>query len=161
MKPSPEHDDRLLKLLALKRHEQPPPGYFEHFSSGIIARLNAGEARERGWWEDIFEEALWLKRLWSAFEAKPILAGVFGVVVCGLVVSGIVYSQKLDRASATSSPPVGQSLFTGAPSGWALEPSAQAPLTASTNPVIEPQIPGSVFEMFRPVAKPASYNFNP
>jgi len=161
MKPSPEHDDRLLKLLALKRHEQPPPGYFEHFSNGIIARLNAGEARQRGWWEDIFEEALWLKWLWSAFEAKPILAGAFGVVVCGLVVSGIVYSQKLDQASVTPGPPPGQSLFTAAPSGWSLEPSAQPTLTASTNPVIEPQIPGSVFDVFRPVAKPASYNFNP
>jgi hypothetical protein len=161
MKPSSEHDDRLLKLLALKRHERPPPGYFEHFSSGIIARLNAGEGKQCGWWDDIFEEALWLKRLWSAFEAKPVLAGTFGVVVCGLVVSGILYSQKLDQASATSSPPVGQSLLTGTPSGWALEPYAQAPLTASTNPVLEPQIPGSVFDMFRPVAKPASYNFNP
>jgi len=102
-----------------------------------------------------------LKWLWSAFEAKPILAGAFGVVVCGLVVSGIVYSQKLDQASVTPGPPPGQSLFTAAPSGWSLEPSAQPTLTASTNPVIEPQIPGSVFDVFRPVAKPASYNFNP
>jgi len=149
----------LLKLLALKRHEQPPPGYFEHFSNGVIARLHAGEARKRGWWEDIFEEALWLKQLWTGFEAKPILAGVFGVAVCGLVVSGIVYSQKLDQASVTSSPPASQALFTTAPKGWALDPSAQATLTASTNPVIEPQIPGTVFDLFRPVAQPV--NFNP
>ena len=115
MKPSLEHEDRLLKLLALKRHEQPPPGYFEHFSNGVMARLSAGEARERGWWEDIFEEALWLKRLWSLLEAKPVLAGAFGIVVCGLVVSGIVYSQKLDQVTATATPPPGQSLFTVAP----------------------------------------------
>ena len=163
MKRDPEPDVRLLKLLALKRHEQPPPGYFEHFSNGILARLNAGEARERGWWEDIFEEALWLKRLWSAFEAKPVLAGAFGVAVCGLVVSGIVYSQKLDQATATATPPPGQSFISGAPNatGWAVNASGQATQTASTNPVIEPQISGSVFDVFKPVPQPASHKLNP
>jgi len=162
MKSSPEHDDRLLKLLALKRHEQPPPGYFEHFSNGVIARLSAGEARERGWWEDIFEEALWLKRLWSVLEAKPVLAGAFGVVVCGLVVSGIVYSQKLDQATATAEPPQGHSLFAGKPdtSGLANSAVPQSTQTSSTNPVVEPQIPGAIFDMFKPVPQPASHNFS-
>ena len=149
----------MLRLLALKQHEQPPPGYFEHLSSGVIARLSACEARQGGWWEDILEEALWLRRLWSAIEAKPILAGAFGVVVGGLVVSGVVYSQKLDQAAVTSSPPPSQSLLTGLPNGWALAPSQQGTTTASTNPVIEPKIPGSVFDMFRPVAQPV--NFSP
>ena len=158
MKSDPENFDRLLKLLALKRHEQPPPGYFDNFSLEVMARLKAGEARKRSWWNDIVDEAPWLRPIWSAFEAKPILAGAFGVVVCGLVLSGIIYSQKLDQTSVTYNPNLSESLFTGAPKTWALDQPAPT-MMASTNPVIDPQIPGSVFDMFRPVPQPV--NFNP
>ena len=35
---------QLKQLLKLKRHEIPPPGYFNHFSGDVISRLRAGES---------------------------------------------------------------------------------------------------------------------
>ncbi len=35
--------DELKRLLKLKRHEIPPPGYFNNFSGEVISRIRAGE----------------------------------------------------------------------------------------------------------------------
>ena len=57
----------------------------------VIARIKAGERGEEGaLLERLFWEAPWLQRIWAAFEAKPILAGAFGVAVCGLLISGVI-----------------------------------------------------------------------
>jgi hypothetical protein len=95
MSPETENFDQLRRLLALKRHEQPPPGYFHHFSSQVIARIEAGERADdpvglvRFIWEGV-----WLQRLWDAIESKPALAGVFGAAVCGFLVAGVIYTDS-------------------------------------------------------------------
>src|SRR5438067_12240806 len=95
MIPETENFEQLRRLLALKRHEQPPPGYFNNFSAQVIARIKAGEQAEDsfgiGQW---FWGSAWLQRLWSAIETKPALAGAFGVLVCGLLLSGVIYSDS-------------------------------------------------------------------
>jgi len=92
-----ENFEQLRRLLKLKRYEQPPPRYFNDFSSQVIARIKLGERGEgnavigRLLWE-----APWLQRIWAAFEAKPVLAGAFGVAVCSLLITGVIYSEKTD-----------------------------------------------------------------
>jgi len=99
MHPENENFERLRRLLALKRHEQPPPGYFQDFSGHVIARLRAGERADRsGFWESLSWEAPWLQRLWGAFETKPIMAGALGMIVCGFLVSGVLLSEKADHS---------------------------------------------------------------
>jgi hypothetical protein len=102
----------LRRLLALKRHEQPPPGYFNKFSSQVMARIKAGEGAHDNLFQQLFWEAPWLHRLWAALETKPIMAGAFGAAVCALLVGGVVYSERPDNQpmlsglAATSPGPV-------------------------------------------------------
>ena len=83
MNPDSENFEQLRKLLALKRHEQPPPGYFNTFSSKVIARIEAGESAER---------TSWYAKLLSLVEARPMLTGAFGATACALAISGFVFS---------------------------------------------------------------------
>jgi hypothetical protein len=115
----------LRRLLALKRHEQPPPGYFNDFSSQVIARIKAGDRGEEKALGRLFWEAPWLQRLWAALETKPILAGAFGTAVCALLIGGIVYSEKTEV----------QPLFTGIET-TATEPMRIANAEASDQPIL-------------------------
>ena len=92
-----ENFGSLGRLLALKRHEQPPPGYFHRFSSQVITRIESGESGEKvSVLERLLWEAPWLERLWASLEAKPVLAGAFGVAVCGLLITGVMSSDTTD-----------------------------------------------------------------
>jgi hypothetical protein len=92
-----EDFEKLRRLLTIKRHEQPPPGYFHDFSRQVISRIKAEEQiAADSFLERLIGHGPWFKRLWNGFEAKPILAGAFGVGVCGLLVVGLVSSERMD-----------------------------------------------------------------
>jgi hypothetical protein len=101
MSPIPDDFEQLRRLLALKRHEQPPPGYFHGFSRQVIVRIKAGElgdpADASGW---SFSGGSFLQRIWATLDARPVLAGAFGVAVCGFFVVGALLSD----ATATNNP---------------------------------------------------------
>lgn len=84
---------KLQRLLKLKRHEQPPPRYFNEFSSRVTARLRAGD-RGNKHETDESSAPVWLQRLWRALEAKPAASGVFAAGVCGLVLVGIMMTDS-------------------------------------------------------------------
>src|ERR1043166_203322 len=82
MSMSEENFESLRKLLALKRHEQPPPGYFDRLSSSISARLRA----------EPVEKISPGSRIASWFSWKPALTyafalGVFVTAFCGIQLS--------------------------------------------------------------------------
>jgi len=89
MNPGSENFDSLRQLLALKRHEIPPPGYFHGFSRNVIVRIKAGENGE-----ELGVENSWLKRFLGMFDVKPVFAGAFGTAVCAFLISGIVSSEQ-------------------------------------------------------------------
>jgi len=91
------HDfEQLRRLLALKRHEQPPPGYFNNFAREVCVRIRAGErASDSGF----FARLLDFQGFWASLETKPALAGAVGVAACAFLLGGIVYStEKMDNA---------------------------------------------------------------
>lgn len=72
------------KWLAIKRHEQPPPGYFLDFSDGVMARIQAGKERKKvSWWN----------RLWLDFNPKPVLITSYGLTVSALFLFGMALAQ--------------------------------------------------------------------
>jgi len=97
MTPDSENFDQLRKLLALKRHEVPPPGYFHGFSREVIVRIKAGDGAQETT-GTVFEGS-WLRRFWGLFETRPMLAGGFGVAVCGFFVVGALISSESSEIS--------------------------------------------------------------
>jgi hypothetical protein len=77
---SPEDFDSLQKLLRLKRHEQPPPRYFNEFSGRVIDRIARGDTR-LSWWERF------------GFDLRPALAAGAGMVACGLIIYGVATAE--------------------------------------------------------------------
>jgi hypothetical protein len=90
MNPDSENFEQLRRLLALKRHEQPPPGYFNRFSGEVIARIRAGEGRESA----ALDGTSWVQRLWTLLQGKPAVVGAFGAAVCGLLVAGVLQAER-------------------------------------------------------------------
>jgi hypothetical protein len=68
------------RIIALKRYEQPPPGYFHLLPSRIITRIERGE-EPSGFWE----------RFWPSFTVRPSLAYALGLTVCGALTAGFFY----------------------------------------------------------------------
>jgi len=82
-----ENFESLQKLLALKRHEEPPPGYFNRLPGKILERIEASElAAESSWWTWLVER----------FDARPILACAYGFTISGLLLMGFRLSQALE-----------------------------------------------------------------
>jgi hypothetical protein len=124
MNESENNFEALRRLLALKRHEIPPPGYFSNFSGNVIAHIRAGENGSG----KSFAGTSWLAKFLQIFEAKPAFAGAFASAMGLILVFGIVFSEQ-------SGDSVPQSLFTQATGN-------SAPL-ASISPAILPSLPAS------------------
>jgi hypothetical protein len=75
METEPNDFRDLRRLLALKRHECPPPGYFDRFSAKVVARLEAQRIHEA--------TPLWRRWLSELIE-RPALTGLYFLLFGGL-----------------------------------------------------------------------------
>src|ERR1019366_3777998 len=115
MNESNDNFDELKRLLKLKRHEVPPPGYFNIFSGEVISRIRAGEADgSQGLAERLHIGVPWLVSLLRIFETKPGVIGGFATSLCLVLLIGVVLAERPDEvptgvlaasASATESSP--------------------------------------------------------
>lgn len=97
MNPEQENFESLRRLLVLKRYEQPPPGYFAEFSRRVTLQLNVEPVAAPGGLERWLGEAPWLQRIWASLESNPYVAGAFGVGVCGLLLSAVLWADRVDN----------------------------------------------------------------
>ena len=79
-------------MLALKRHEVAPPGFFDRLPGQIRAGIQAEAAAvDRPWWD----------RWQTAFAWRPALAGVCALGVVSLIVWRAVHSQPTSHYPAS------------------------------------------------------------
>ena len=86
MNTPPENDfAQLRRLLSIKSHEQPPPGYLHRFSTEVISALKAErQARTRSAGSQ--NAPFWILRFLEQLQARPALAGAVGAGLCALVI---------------------------------------------------------------------------
>jgi hypothetical protein len=86
----PEHE-RLLRLLALKRHEVPPPGYFDRFADRVVLHIKAGHTpAPEPWWT----------RLRGWLVTEPALAGSYAMLVTGGLFFALSVYHLSDRGAS-------------------------------------------------------------
>ena len=156
-----DDDERVRRLLALKRHERPPTGYFGGLSDQVMARLKmppvASRTASLGWRQWLFE-----------FDFKPILVGAYGVGVCGLLLLGIGAAMLLrdqPLEAQLDNYPLDGSVLVAMP----VKAMTMAPLAlprpwgggSSLNPVVNDAPPDYLFHEIGPLkAQPAAYRSN-
>ncbi len=108
---NPPSDDfaALRRLLALKRHEQPPPGYFDRLADSIMVQIEAATLKVP-WWERL-----------GGRELAPALAGAFALLVGGVYLVGLSSADRPDAAPAGG----GGFVAAGAPE-WSPSPELAA-----------------------------------
>jgi len=80
--------------MALKRHELPPPGYFNRLPDQIAARLQRGEGKPR-FWENFLAQ----------FTFRPAFAYGFALAAFGALTMSAIYSVGMQpRQSAQTTP---------------------------------------------------------
>jgi hypothetical protein len=152
--------DALRRLLTLKRHETPPPGYFNGFSDQVIARIRAGAAGDARAAAKRVSGTSWLSNFLQLFEFKPAFAGAFASALCLLLIFGIVYADRPDSGPQpflTNSDSSGASFAAVTPTVLPSENYA-ADLMASNNPATSLQPVASFLGSEGAFAQPVSFS---
>jgi hypothetical protein len=144
--------EKVQRIIALKRFEQPPPGYFHLLPSRIINRIEKGEGKSTAWEN-------WL----GGFTIRPVWACAFGLSLCAAVTLGMFYPVQTDVAIASASPASAGSPWAG--SALAADDSSAAStglhlaaLNASTDPVPANQPPLFNMDSREALAMPALFH---
>ncbi len=152
--------ESLRRLLVLKRHETPPPGYFNYFSRQVLQRIRAGDTgKSANWMEELLGQAPWLEKWLQAFNIKPVFASAFAGALCLLLILGIIIVERPDLTSQ----PVLQAVTPTTTSLAAVSPSVlqsvdQMGIVSSTNPVLSLQPVASLFGQHNSLAQPVSFS---
>jgi hypothetical protein len=154
--------ESLRRLLALKRHEMPPPRYFDGLSSQVIARIRAGEAETPvSLLEHLFGQIPWLLKLLRASEMKPVFAGAYASTLCLLLVAGVIFAERPESTSQASWEPTSQTIssFTAATTAALPQPVNQMLMADnSINPMFSFQSTSSSFDQISPGTQMAGYS---
>jgi len=155
MNHEPQDLSRIQKLLPLKRHEQPPPRFFNDFSDRVVSRLHSPGA---------IEPAYWWQRLGLELDLKLAVIFAFGLVVCGLFLFGVTSAMQGEETGpvAHATPgnvahPVATSPRVALLAGGVGVPHS---IAGSTDPVISTPSASSPFNQFSLHAQRVNVSFD-
>jgi hypothetical protein len=141
MNDHPDKQQELQKMLALKRHEIPPPRFFRSFSERVLDRLNTPEPPP---------PRTLRHRLGLGADPKPVMVCLSGVAVCALLVVGLLASLRMEPARPAPPPPDDQTYLILAPS-----PTAQPGVVDGVVPINftgpQPSLAGPVMDSSSPM----------
>jgi hypothetical protein len=89
MNPESENFEALRQLMALKRHEQPPPGYFSRLPDKIALRIERGEGQLNLW-----------ERFLAGYTFRPAFAYSFALAAFGALTFSVVNSVRMAPADS-------------------------------------------------------------
>jgi len=153
-----ENFNELKRLLKLKQHEVPPPGYFNHFSGDVISRIRTGETGSPEGFMAGFAPGSFMAKLLQVFQAKPGVIGGFATSLCLLLLVSVVMTDRPDGPSTSD----GLSGLASAQSGdmvsTPLLPAGDSGISVSTNPVVSLQPVATLFSSQQnPLFQPAAF----
>lgn len=131
--------DPLRRLLALKRHEAPPPRYFNELPGKIVAQL--------GEMEPVATPTLW-QRLVQLLAERPAFATGAGVAAGCLLLGLVAFNPFL---ASNDGPTTAQVPGSGARSFAIAEELAGTPVATSNEPSAQ-----ELFKSLQPAAVPVS-----
>lgn len=139
-----ENFDKLKTLLTLKRHELPPPGYFNKLPREVVSRIRAERAANNmDAMTKLKVEAPWLMKFWLTLQGKPIFAVSFGTAVCALMLAAIFFAEKPPtQPSLVGSPTAPAIPLVGGTAEGATLAVGEKPILVATN-----QTQPNLFEM--------------
>lgn len=117
MENDPSIDPKLIQLLAVKRLESPPPGFYDYLRGRVMRTISMERERlARPWWYRMFEEVTWQRGMAAANMVALAGVGVLAIATFHVAHSvaneeeeGQVYAaiplppEVLHRASAADS----------------------------------------------------------
>ena len=161
-----EHNfDQLKLLLKLKRHEVPPPGYFDRFSSQVLSAIR--EERSDTAVARLNTEVPFFLRFLRIFDSRPGLLGGLATSMALLMVFGVVLADhpEADLATQTVFNPTasaqtgnGNAMFNSSMTpDLAADSSSGGGISVSTNPADSLQPNGALFGQQNPLFQNASF----
>jgi hypothetical protein len=103
-------DDRLARLLRLKRYERPPPGYFENFLHEFRRRRQRDELLRQPLWSVCVDR---VRDFVFRHNVRPVAyyaAGIAAVVACAAVILITPYQQSDTTQLAVQASPIPSAL---------------------------------------------------
>lgn len=125
MQDDPQEFDKLRKLLALKRHEVPPPGYFNTFSRELINRIEAEQEVRPGVWQQLL----------TLFRARPAISWSFSAAAVFVLFAA---SNAFESQPTNSLPSMAVTGGTSAAASMMLSTNFSPPRFSQASMALEP-----------------------